>query len=171
MGRRLLVAVAALGAASAASAHVVPSPSYVESGTSGNVSLSSPNERDKPMTAFVVTVPAGLEIVHAHGPEPWQASIAGRTARWTGGTLAPGAEATFGLLLQATTARPGTVSLTAQQRYADGVVRWPVTLTVTPAAKKPSENFALAGVIGVIGLLVIAVVGVLTWRRRTAIPD
>jgi uncharacterized protein YcnI len=159
------VAVLALVAAPAALSHVVPTPNFVESGTTGNVSFASPNERDKPMTAFVVTVPSDLEILHAHGPDGWTATIDGPSARWTGGSLAPAADATFGLELRAS-GSPGNVSLEAQQRYADGVVRWPITLTITPAAQTPSQNFALAGAVGLIGVLVIAAVGALAWRRR-----
>jgi len=163
-------ALAALAAVPAAVAHVVPTPNFVESGTSGNVSFASPNERDKPMTAFVVSVPKDLEIVHAHGPDGWVAATHGPTATWTGGSLAPGKETTFGLLLRAS-GSPGNVTLQAQQRYADGVVRWPLTLTITPAAQSPSQNLALAGVVGLIGLLVIAAIGALAWRRRADSPS
>ena len=163
-------ALGALVAAPAAFAHVVPTPNFVESGTTASVSFASPNERDKPMTAFDVTVPNDLEIVHAHGPDAWAATVDGLTARWTGGSLAPGAQATFGLELRAS-GSPGNVSLGAEQRYADGVVRWPITLTITPAAKTPSQNFALAGVVGIVGLLVIGAIGALAWRRRADAAD
>jgi uncharacterized protein YcnI len=160
-----LAALAALAIVPSAAAHVVVSPAFVQSEATESIDLTGPNERDVPMTGFAVTVPDGLDIVHAHGPDGWEASIAGRTATWNGGTVAAGAEATFGLVLDVT-ADPGTVELQAQQRYRDGVVRWPISLTVTPAAEGPSENLALAGVVGLIGALVIAAGATLAWRRR-----
>ena len=49
--------------------------------------------------------------------------------------------------------------------YDDGgVVRWPVPMTVTPAAESSSQNLALAAVVGLIGLLVVAAVAMLAWR-------
>jgi hypothetical protein len=39
---------------------------------------------------------------------------------------------------------------------------------VTPAAESPSENLALAGVVGLVGVLVVVAVAVLAWRRRPA---
>jgi len=48
------------------------------------------------------------------------------------------------------------VTLTAVQGYDSGaVVEWPVTLTVVPAAQSPSENLAVAGVVGLIGMFVV----------------
>jgi uncharacterized protein YcnI len=163
----LVALVAALVLSPAALAHVVPQPSFVQAGTTADVSLRSPNERDKPMTALVVKAPDGLEIVHAHGPDGWSETVQGSTATWSGGSLAPGTQATFGLQLRAG-GSPGNATLSVEQRYGDGVVRWPVLLTITPPADTPSENFALAGVVGVIGLLVVAIIGVLAWRRRTS---
>lgn len=167
--RLALAAVAALVLVPIAVAHVVVNPGFVESGGTRTIELTGPNERDAPMTGFSVLVPEGLSIVHAHGPEGWEASVTGQSATWKGGTLAAGAEATFGLVLDVS-AEPGTVELALEQRYRDGVVRWPVSLTVTPAAERPSENLALAGVVGLMGVLALAAVGLLVWRRRADSP-
>jgi uncharacterized protein involved in exopolysaccharide biosynthesis len=62
---------------------------------------------------------------------------------------------------------PGIIELQAEQRYPDGgVVTWPVDFTITPAAESPSQNLALAGVVGLIGVLVVVAVAMLAWRRR-----
>lgn len=171
--RRLSLAallVGALAVVGRASAHVVPTPSYVSANEVDSITLNSPNERDKPMTAFTVTAPRGVEIVHAHGPAAWKVTFSGSTATWKGSTLAPNATTAFGLYLEAKT-EPGTVQLQAQQRYPDGaVVRWPVSLTVLPAKTSPSQNLQLAAVVGLIGVLVIAAVGALAWRRRAGSP-
>lgn len=171
--RRLLLAavlVGALAIVTPASAHVVPTPSYVTAQEVETITLDSPNERKKPMTSFVVTVPRGLEIVHAHGPAAWQVTFTGSTARWTGASLAPNATASFGIVVDAKT-QPGTVQLQAEQRYPDGgVVRWPVSLTVLPANTSPSQNLQLAAVVGLIGVLVIAAVAALAWRKRVGSP-
>jgi hypothetical protein len=64
-------------------------------------------------------------------------------------------------------AEPGVVQLEAEQRYDDGsVVTWPVTLTITPAEDSPSQNLALAGVVGLLGLLVVVAIAMVAWRRR-----
>jgi uncharacterized protein YcnI len=49
-----------------ASAHVFPTPQVIASQSIESVTLDVPNERDKPMTGFVVIAPAGVEIEQAH---------------------------------------------------------------------------------------------------------
>ena len=62
---------------------------------------------------------------------------------------------------------PGSAALEADQRYDSGaVVKWPVSITVTPAAESPSQNLALAGIVGLIGVLVVVAIAMLAWRRR-----
>jgi hypothetical protein len=146
----------------------VATPSFVSAEDSTSITLSGPNERDEPMTGFAVTVPSGFEIVHAHPVEGWEAQIAGTTASWSGGALASGTEATFGLEVEAET-EPGVVQLHAEQGYPGGkTVQWQVALTVLPATAESSEHFALAGVIGILGLVVLGAVAALFWRRRAA---
>ena len=156
----------ALVLAAPASAHVVAVPPFVSSGSSESVTFSGPNERDVPMTAFSLTVPAGLQIAHAHELEGWDESIDGSTAIWLGGPLAPDDEIGFGITLEVDV-DPGIVELQAEQRYPDGSqVSWPVTLTITPDDESTSQNLALAGVIGLIGVLLVVAVAMLAWRRR-----
>ena len=151
-----------------AAAHVVATPPFVASGSSESVTFSGPNERDDPMTAFALTVPAGLEIAHAHVVEGWDESIEGSTATWLGGPLEPQAEIDFGMTLEADV-EPGVVQLEAEQRYPDGeVVAWPVSLTITPAGESPSQNLALVGVVALVGLLSLAAIAMLAWRRRSS---
>jgi len=158
--------LAALVCAAPAAAHVVATPAYVTAQEVDTISLDSPNERQMPMTSFVVTVPRGVEIVHAHGPAAWQVTFTSSTATWSGARLARDASATFVVVLDAKT-QPGTVELQAQQRYPDGgVIRWPVSLTVLPGKTSPSQNLQLAAVVGLIGVLVIVAVGALAWRKR-----
>ena len=40
-------------------------------------------------------------------------------------------------------------------------------MTVTPPEQSPSENLALAGVVGFIGVLVVGAIVLLAFRRRT----
>ncbi len=155
-----------LALAAPGAAHVIPFPSFIPAGDSQLVELSFPNERDRTMVSFSVTAPPALEIVHAHPAEGWQETFDGSRATWRGGRLAPETAMTFSVELRAES-EPGAVELEAVQLFDDdATVEWPVALTVTPATEEPSQNLGLAGVIGVIGLLVIAAVGVLAWRRR-----
>jgi len=160
-------ACSALLLASAASAHVVPGPTFLSTGESATLALSGPNERDEEMTSFSVTVPGGLEIVRAHPAPGWVAGVEGAAATWTGGSLAPGDEATFELELEVL-AEPGLVELEAVQGYPGGeVVRWPVRVTILPAAaSSPSRSLGWALTAGLAGLLAVGGVAALAWRRR-----
>ena len=150
-----------------ASAHVVPTPQFLPSQSTESVILDVPNERDEPMTGFVVTAPPGLEIEHAHPADGWTEELGASSARWTGGPLAALTTTTFGISLRAATG-PGEVVLETELLYDSGaVVTWPVPMTVTPAEESASQNLALAAVVGLIGLLVVAAVAMLAWRRRT----
>jgi hypothetical protein len=162
----LVCSAVALASAAPGAAHVIPFPSFIPAGDSQLVELSFPNERDRTMVGFSVAAPPGLEIVHAHAAEGWQETFDGSKATWRGGSLAPNAATTFSVELRAET-EPGPVGLEAEQLFDDNAtVEWPVTLTVTPATEEPSQNLGLAGVIGLIGLVVVAAVVVFAWRRR-----
>ena len=158
----------ALVFAGAASAHVVAMPTYIPSKGSEAIILEVPNERPDPMTSFVVNVPSGIDIEHVHPAAGWTESVDGSTARWTGGSLPAHKQVDFRVTLKADV-EPGAVTLDAEQLYdGGGVVAWPVSITITPAAQSPSQNIALAGVVGMIGLLVVVAVVMLSRRRRVA---
>jgi uncharacterized protein YcnI len=162
-----LLLLLALIHTAAASAHVVAQPSFIATGESSTVRLTGPNERDQPMTGFSVTVPSGVEIVHAHPVDGWSETTHGRTATWTGGSLASRSEETFRIGLEASV-EPGTVALEIEQLYDGGeIVRWPVSLTVVPPPEGASQNLGLAAAVGLIGLLVVVAVVVLSWWRRS----
>ena len=164
-------AALALALPGRASAHVVAMPAYIPSKGSESLILEVPNERTDPMTSFVVRVPSGLEIEHVHPAPGWVEAVDGSTARWSGGSLAAREQVDFRLTLRAN-AEPGTVDLDAEQLYDDGgVVAWPVTITVTPAAQSPSQNIALAGVVGLIGVLVVAAVVMVSRRRSRPLQE
>ena len=59
-------------------------------------------------------------------------------------------------------AEPGIVRLEAEQSYDSAeVVRWSVAITVLPAEESPSQNLALAGIVGLIGVLLVVAVATL----------
>lgn len=154
-----------------AAAHVTVLPPFVPAGSTGSVSLTGPNERDEPMTAFDVSVPSEFRIVRAHPASDWEESVRASTATWTGGALAPGDEATFRLDLEAPT-EPGPAQLDAVQRYTDGeVVTWAVALTVTPESESSSQNLGWALVTAGIGVVVLAAVGVAVLRRSRSLQE
>jgi uncharacterized protein YcnI len=156
----------ALALTGAASAHVFPTPQFIASGSTGDISLDVPNERKEPMTGFTITAGEGLTIEHAHPNDGWAEELSGSTASWTGGSIPHLAQTTFGISLRAD-APPGPVAMQAEQLYDSGaVVRWPVSLTVVPAEETSSQNLALAAVVGLMGLLVVAAVAMVAWRRR-----
>lgn len=160
-------ALALLVLAAPAAAHVVASPTFLASKSSESISFEAPNERDDPMTSFTITAPDGLLVDHVHPADGWNAGLVnGTAAMWSGGSLPAGETATFGVTLEAD-AEPGVVTLQAKQGYASGaVVEWPVALTITPPEQSPSQNLALAGIVGLLGVVVVVGVVVLALRRR-----
>jgi hypothetical protein len=157
--------------AGTASAHVIAMPTYVASGSSQTIIFSGPNERQRPMTSFVLTTPAGVEITHVHPVDGWTEESTASTATWTGGSLAPRADIPFRVTLRAT-ADPGVLQVKAEQRYPDGgIVSWPIGITVLPPKASPSQNLALAGVVGLIGVLLVVAVAMLALRRRALPPE
>jgi uncharacterized protein YcnI len=157
--------------AGTASAHVIAIPTYVASGSSQAVIFSGPNERKRPMTSFAVVVPVGLEIAHAHPVDGWTEESTASRATWTGGSLAPRADIPFRVTLKAT-ADPGMLQVKAEQSYSDGgIVSWPIAITILPPKASPSQNLALAGVVGLLGVLIVVAVAMLAWRRRPLPPE
>jgi uncharacterized protein YcnI len=151
-----------------ASAHVVATSPFVASESSRLINLEAPNERSEPMTSLLVRAPSGLVIHHTRQPKGWSGVAEGTSATFAGGSLPAGQVATFGVYIKAD-AQPGTETLEAKQRYDSGaVVTWQVPITITPAAETPSQNLALAAVVGLIGILVVAAIVMLAWRRRAA---
>ena len=151
-----------------AAAHVVATPAYLPSKSSESIIFEVPNERSEAMTSFTVTAPDGLEIEHAHPTGGWTGVTDGSSATWSDGSLAAGAIAYFGVTLKAEM-EPGSAALEADQHYDSGAaVNWPVPITVTPAAESPSQNLALAGIVGLIGVLVVVAIAMLAWRRRAS---
>ena len=161
----------ALALAAPAAAHLTAVPPFIAANDSATVSLSGPNERDVAMTGLGVTVPSEFRIVHAHPADGWESSVRGSTAIWTEGSLAPGAEAAFSLQVEGPTA-PGPATIVAEQRYLGGeVVRWPVALTVTPSTESPPQNLGWALVTALVGLVVIAGIGVAIVRRARSVQE
>jgi hypothetical protein len=163
------VAAAAFVLGAPARAHVIVSPTFLPVGETQTIELSVPNERDAPMTGFVVTAPAGLDVSGAESAEGWSASVEGQVATWSGGSLPAKLSVTFGLKVRAN-AEPGQLELQAEQRYADGEVRWSVALTIVPGSDATGSDSGssglLVGAIVAIGLFMTAAISLLARRRR-----
>ena len=118
------------------------------------------------MTEFTVTAPPGLAIEHAHPVDGLDRSVEGATATWTGGSLAARSDGDVRGDPEGGR-EPGLVELRTRaalrRRRRRHVAR---ALTVMPAAESPSQNLALAGVVGLIGVLVVVAIAMLAWRRR-----
>ena len=132
------------------------------------MSFAVPNERPEPMSGLTISVPAGFHIVKAHPAAGWAATVDGSTSTWRGGPLAHLAIETFRLDVDVTSA-PGLVTLDTIQLYPSGTtVNWPATLTVVPGQDdEQSQNvgWALITAIVGVGLVVIAGIALLAWRR------
>jgi hypothetical protein len=120
------------------------------------------------MSGVTISVPAGFRIVQARPTAGWAATVDGSTSTWRGGPLAHLAIETFRLDVDVTS-DPGLVTLDTMQLYPSGAtVDWPATLTVVPGPDdEQSQNVGkalIAAIVGV-GLVVIAGVALLAWRR------
>jgi hypothetical protein len=166
------VLVAALVASSTASAHVVPVPQFLATGSVTTMSFAVPNERPEPMSGVAVSVPADLRIVRAHRTAGWTATLDGSTATWRGGALAHLTVETFRFDVDVS-APPGPVTLNTRELYPSrATVDWPATLTVVPGPEgDQSEGVAWGWIAAIAGVGVIFVAGlaVLAWRRK-AVP-
>jgi hypothetical protein len=173
--RPLLVAVGAAAAVlswcGTATAHVVPEPQSVRSGTVATFHLAVPNERPEVMNGFEVMVPTGFRIHEARPAAGWTARVDGSTATWGGGRLTHLAIETF-LLEVEVNADPGVATLETRQLYPSGAqVTWPAGFTVLPGANPPagatSRDVTPAhAVAGVVGLAVALGVALLARGRR-----
>lgn len=158
----------ALVLASEAAAHVTTVPSFVEGGNTASVAFTAPNERKEPMTGFRVAVPSDFRIRGAEAADAWRPFVQDTSVTWRGGSLSARDEVTFTLELEAPV-EPGPARLGAEQLYPRGaVVRWPVDLTVVPAAENTGRSLAWAAITAVLGLGVLALLAVLLWRRRAS---
>ena len=169
-----MLALAALLVAGPAGAHITPLPGLVPAGETTRVRLLSPNERAAPMTGFAVEAPENTAIVDVHSSEDWTARFAETSATWSGGSLSGRETTTFELdLAVASGTEPGPVRLSVEQRYPRGkVVRWRVTLTITPGAERPAQSFRRASVAALLGGAVVAVLAVvMLWRRVTSLSE
>ena len=154
-----------------AGAHVTALPAFLAAGGTATVSLTGPNERDEPMTGFSITVPRDFRIVAARSAEGWSADVHEAGVTWSGGSLAPEADATFTVELEAPVG-PGPAGLQAKQLYAGGeVVVWPVALTVIPSSEPSSQNIGWAVLTAVVGLGVLTVIGVALLRRTRSLQE
>jgi len=171
----LLVAVGAVAVAlswcGTATAHVVPEPQFVRSGTVVTFHLAVPNERPEVMNGFEVMVPEGFHIEEARPAAGWSARVDGSTATWGGGQLAHLEIATF-LLEVEVNADPGVATLDTRQLYPSGAqVTWPADFTVLPGANPPagakSQDVGPAlAVAGAVGLAVALGVALLARGRK-----
>jgi hypothetical protein len=163
--------LAALVASSTASAHVVPVPQFLATGAVTTMSFAVPNERPEPMSGVTVSVPADFRIVRAHPTAGWTATLDGSTATWRGGPLAHLTVETFRLDVDVS-APPGPVTLNTRERYPSGAtVDWPATLTVVPGpqgADSGSLDRGLTAAIAGVGVIFVAGLAVLAWRRKAA---
>ena len=164
----LIVSAASFTWCGAASAHVVPVPQFVPSGTEAALRLAVPNERPEPMNGFSATVPSGFRIVEARPLDGWEAQVDGSTATWRGGPLRHLSIVTFVLRVDVS-GDPGVTTLTTDALYPSGAkVTWPADMTVIPGkavAGDQSQTLRAAAISGVVAILVILGVALLAgWQ-------
>ena len=133
------------------------------------MSFAVPNEHPEPMSGVTVSVPAGVRIVRTHPTAGWEAMLDGSTATWRGGPLAYLTVETFRLDVDVS-ARPGPVTLNTRELYPSGArVNWPATLAVVPGSddgQSESVGWGWIAAIAGVGLIFIAGLAVLAWRRK-----
>ncbi len=160
----LAVTIAALVAASAASAHARVSPPVSLAKELQLYSLAVPTEKaNLTTTKIVLTVPAGFGI-DSFVPAPgWKQQLqqtgSGDSAviqkvTWTGGSVATGEDSLFQFLAQP--AKAGTYTFQVEQTYSDGsIVDW----TGSESSEDPAPTIVAKSSLGGGGSSLIGIVG------------
>ena len=176
-----------------ASAHVVVTPKQAGIGESVDFSTSVPNEKDQPVIALKLLIPAGLKEVSPNVKPGWTVTVTPADTDgdgvteidWTGGSIPVNERDEFVFSAQVP-ASPTTLQWKAYQTYADGsVVHWdqaPVgdsddangaagpysqTKIVDDLNVKPAHNYDDLALGLASGALVLSVVAVGLSRRRS----
>jgi uncharacterized protein YcnI len=164
IGTALGVAVAALVAVSAASAHARVSPPVSLAKELQLYSLAVPTEKENlKTTKIVLTVPAGFGIdsfVPAPGwTQQLQQTGSGDSAvvqkvTWTGGSVPTGEDSLFQFLAQP--AKAGTYTFQVQQTYSDGsIVNW----SGSEASAAPAPTIEAKSSLGGGGSSLVSIIG------------
>jgi uncharacterized protein YcnI len=165
IGTALGVAVAALVAVSAASAHARVSPPVSLAKELQLYSLAVPTEKENlKTTKIVLTVPKGFGIdsfVPAPGwTQQLQQTGSGDSAvvqkvTWTGGSVPTGEDSFFQFLAQP--AKVGTYTFDVQQTYSDGsIVNW----SGSESSAAPAPTIEAKSSLGGGGTPLLAIIGV-----------
>jgi uncharacterized protein YcnI len=122
--------VAALAAASAASAHVAMNPEKAPADSFSRFALRVPTEEDVPTVKVSIQLPAGLDEVTFQPKPPWKRTQSGRVVTWSGGQIGVGEFDEFGLSMHLPNTPGKVLVFPATQTYANGkVVHWIGALT------------------------------------------
>lgn len=179
---------------SSVSAHVVTSPSKVETAARQDFTVGVPNEKDIPTTQVRLVIPEGLESVTPYVKAGWTITTTktgeGEEAlvteiTWKGGSIGEGLRDNF-VFRAVTPADPTTLVWKAYQTYSDGtVVAWDqegdeesettgpaskteVVVDLTPAPAEVAQSLfeENASMVAYAALLLAAVSLALILRRR-----
>ena len=150
----LMLSLAALVAAPAATAHVTVQPDRVRRGSTRTIMFTVPNERASVrISAFDVQLPAGVSTVH-------------RQPSWTGLAIAPGETQLFRLTLRFPNRREA-VQIAANERFADGTTDtfYPVITLSDPGLSGDVKLALIVGAALIALLVAVFFVGLARWLR------
>jgi uncharacterized protein YcnI len=119
----VLVALAALATAAAASAHAIVSPAVALDKKLQQFTLSVPTEKSNLFTTEIeLTLPKGFAI-DSYTPSAWKRTVHGSTVTWSGGHVPTEEDAVFSF--NASTSAAKTYVFDVRQTYSDGsIVDW-----------------------------------------------
>ena len=105
-------------------AHVIVTPSTVQTAARQVFNVSVPNEKDTPTTSITVDIPPVVQHVAPTVQAGWNVSANDSSITWSGGSIDVGARDDFSFSAQAPST-PTNLDWKAYQTYADGtVVSW-----------------------------------------------
>ena len=126
----LAASIAALAAASAASAHVTMNPEKAPADSFTRFALRVPTEEDVPTVEVSVQMPAGLDEVTFQPKAGWKRTQSGRIVTWSDGQIGVDEFDEFGLSVHLPNTPGKVLVFPATQTYANGkVVHWIGALT------------------------------------------
>ncbi|MGH9001377.1 MAG: hypothetical protein ACRDY7_18535 [Acidimicrobiia bacterium] len=115
-----LASILMLAGVRPAVAHEEVFPTTVVVGRPSFLTLSAANERSVNLVAISLTAPPGAAFGEAtRDPGGWKVTVDEHTVSWSGGSVAPGRFAQWGVELEGPD-QPGSLSFTATLQFADG---------------------------------------------------
>jgi hypothetical protein len=167
-----------------AAAHICPVPAEIAVGQPATIAVGVTVE-DTPVADVTITIPAGLQLDRVDAKEGWTITRTGATVRLRGGPI-PRFDCRY-FSFGVTAPAAGSFGIPVVQRTADGTVvarsipdpankqsrtldQWVYAGVEPPSSSSGSGGTSVTMIAGIVlaalGVVLVAILGVRTWRDR-----